>query len=49
METLGEQMSDAEGRYTAAAGGVAHLNKASAGFLRDAEGEAGGTAHEHVG
>ena len=49
MQAVGELAGDAQGRGVAGAGGVANFNEAGGGLLGDAEGEAGGAAHEHMG
>jgi hypothetical protein len=49
MQSLGELVGDADGREAAAAGGVADFYKAGGGCLWNAEGEARGAAHEHMG
>jgi hypothetical protein len=49
VEVGGEQVGYTEGDRVACAGGVADLNEPGGGLLGDAEGEAGGAAHEDLG
>ncbi len=42
-------MGHAQGRGVAGAGGTADFNEAGGGLLGDAEGQARGAAHEHLG
>jgi hypothetical protein len=49
VEIVREQTRKAKGELVACAGGLADFDESRRGSLRDAQGEAGGAAHEHMG
>jgi hypothetical protein len=49
VKAIGEQAREPEGKLVACAAGLADFNESGGSVYRDAQGQARGPAHEHVG